>query len=167
MFLSKDNGGGYLTRDLRSGDAKAILGQYFEIYSKFNMNVSNDDDVNSATKFIKFDGSCVEPKLYDNGDKYKKENFDGNMTFKIWYITKQDGTNWIDQHEMNQAKIEEMLYYEKIEDIPNGYICVGEYIESISGNITASSGGNNTVRIRLRVKDSAEYMLCVVAKKTY
>ena len=49
-----------------------------------------------------------------------------------------------------------MLYFENIEDIPNGYICVGEYLESISGNITGSSGGNNITSIRLKVKESAE-----------
>ena len=157
MMLMKGNSpGNYLGQTYTTGDGKAIIGQYFEVYDKFSIGLGNDENLKSATKFIKFDGDCAEPVLYSDGRKYKKGTFDGDMTFNVWYITKRDGTNWSSQEEMNEARIEDMLYYENIQDIPDGYICIGEYFESIDGEITTATGDNNIVTIRLKVKDTAE-----------
>ena len=156
MYFSSDGATGSLGTSAETGDSRATLGQYIEFWNKFGMKITSDDIVNSATKFIKFDGDCVEPVLFTNGEKYLKRAFDGDMTFNVWYITKKDGTNWTSPSEMNEAKIEDMLYFSEIEDIPEGYICIGEYLESITGNITPSSGNNNVIRLRLKVKDDAK-----------
>lgn len=156
MFLPKD-GGGYLGTSYETGDGKATRGQCFEFWNKFYMGITNDYDIYSAIKFIKFDGDCIEPLLYSDGSKYKLKTFDGKMRFNVWYITKKDGTNWSSQTEMNNANIEDMLYFENIEDIPEGYICVGEYFESNNnGNLARSTGNNNTITIRLKIKETAE-----------
>lgn len=139
-----------------SGDATANIGQEFMLCAKFRMSLSNEYDVYSASKFIKFDGAAFEPVLFSNNSKYKKVNFDGNMEFKVWYVTKKDGTNWTSQEEMNNSNIEDMNLYENIEDIPNGNICIGEFIESTGGNLAVSSGSNNAIAINLKVKDTAQ-----------
>lgn len=147
--------GGYLSTTAGAGDAKVVIGQDIQLFSKFGMSVSNDYNIYSATKFIKFDGDVVEPKLYSNGVKYKTSSYAGTMNFNVWYVTKNDGTNWVDANEMNNANIEDMLIFENIEDIPVGYICVGEYFESIEGYIAVSTGDNNCVSIALKIKDTA------------
>lgn len=157
LSIVKDKtNGNYLSKSGEAGDAKVVLGQYFELNSKFAISSTSEDNLKSATKFIKFDGNCVQPVLYSNGDKYNKKYFDGNMTFNVWYLTKRDGTNWSSQEEMNQAKIQDMLYYRSIEEIPENSICIGEFIESIDGDITTSTGTNNVISIRLKVKDTAQ-----------
>ena len=55
------------------------------------------------------------------------------MKFNQYFVTKQDGTNWISQDEMNKADIEDLSIYNTLEDIPDGYICVGVYYESKEG----------------------------------
>ena len=156
VYLANDGATERLGKSFESGDSRAVLGQYIEVWNKFSMNLSAEENANSATKFIKFDGDCVEPALFSNEEKYIKKFFDGDMAFNVWYITKPDGTNWISQSEMNNANIEDMLYFSNIEDIPEGYVCVGEYFESISGSITPSSGDNNVIIIRLKVKENAK-----------
>lgn len=156
MYLTKAEGNRpFLSQFATTGDSRAVIGQKIEINSKFNMNLNSDDNINSATKFIKFDGDCVEPLMYDDGKKYHKNSFLGDMTFNVWYITKKDGKNWTSQQEMNEAKIEDMLYYSSIEEIPENYICIGEYLESVNGKITPATGDNNVVSLRLKVKETA------------
>lgn len=119
------------------------------------MNMTNDDNVYTANKFIKFDAEAVEPIIYSNGNRYKTAGFDGTMKFRVWYVTKKDGTNWTSQTDMNNGNIEDMDIYDNIEDIPDGKLCIGVYLESISGYLAVSSGGNNIVKIPLKVKETA------------
>ena len=92
-----------------------ILGMEFT----FSMNSSNDTDVCSANKFIKFDGDAFEPIYFDDGSKYKLAAMNGNTEIRLWYVTKSDGSNWISQEDMNNGNIEDMEIYETIEEIPN------------------------------------------------
>ena len=138
-----------------SGDGYAALGQNINILMKFGIGVTNDFDIYSATKFLKFDGSAFEPILCYNGTEYIKTSFSGDMEFNVWYVTKPDGTNWIDKDEMINANIEDMLVYDNIEDIPEGFICIGEYIESTTGVLNRKTGDNNAVNISLKVKNEA------------
>lgn len=80
----------------------------------------------------------------------------GKPEFKVWYVTKKDGTNWTSQEEMNNMNIEEMNIYENIEDIPEDKICVGAYFENISGYLARRSGGNNHLQFLLKIKETAE-----------
>lgn len=155
-MLVNDDATAYLGTSFNTGDGKAVIGEYIQYLSKFAISVASNYDIQSAIKFMKFDGEAVEPALYSDGDKYKINSFGGNPVFNVWYITKPDGTNWTSQEEMNNGKIEDMLYFENIEDIPEGYICIGEYLELVDGKIPVETGENNTVVIRLKVKDTAK-----------
>lgn len=111
-----------------SGDSQVAIGQTFEMRARSKLASTNSFDINSMCKFIKFDGSAVEPIKYQDGSVYKKYYFNGSMEFKVWYVTKKDGTNWIDQKEMNNANIESMNIYENIEDIPSADTCIGMFL---------------------------------------
>lgn len=137
-------------------DAAAYLGQSIELYTKFTSNPNNESSAYTANKLIKFDGEAVEPVLFSDGVEYKKSAFYGDMEFNVWYLTKKDGTNWVDQDEMNTTNIEALEIYDKIEEIPDGKICIGEYIESTEGELSTVSAYNNVVRTRFNIKDSAK-----------
>lgn len=141
------------------GDATSNIGTTFKLDAKFILNLKNDYDIYSASKFIKFDGDAFEPQLLSNNEKYMTladGGFKGNMKFNVWYVTKKDGTNWTSETDMNNGNIEDMNLYENISDIPEGYICIGEFFESTGGNLAVASGDNNSVFINLKIKDSAK-----------
>ena len=155
-MLLQDTLGNYISSDCYKGDGKAVIGQTIKVGSKFNLGLTNDYDCYSATKFVKFDANAFEPILYPDSSKYGTQYFDGNMTFDVWYVTKKDGLNWIDQSDMNNGNIEDMLLFENIDDIPENYLCIGIYFESNNnGNLAVSTGDNNVVTFLLRIKDSA------------
>ncbi len=137
------------------GDCTATLGETCTINTKFCMELTNDYDIYTANRFIKFDGEGFEPAYYSDGSKYRIENMKGNPTFRLWYATKKDGTNWENQQEMNNGNIEDMDIYDNIEDIPKDKICIGAYVETISGYISRFTGDNNCLSIKLKIKDSA------------
>ena len=138
------------------GDSKVNIGDILGMEFTFSMNSSNDTDVCSANKFIKFDGDAFEPIYFDDGSKYKLAAMNGNTEIRLWYVTKSDGSNWISQEEMNNGNIEDMEIYETIEEIPKEKTCIGIYVETISGYIAKSSGNNNTLQILLKIKETAE-----------
>ena len=137
------------------GDCTATLGETCTINTKFCMELTNDYDIYTANRFIKFDGEGFEPAYYSDGSKYRIEYMKGNPTFRLWYATKKDGTNWENQQEMNNGNIEDMDIYDNIEDIPKDKICIGAYVETISGYISRFTGDNNCLSIKLKIKDSA------------
>ena len=139
-----------------AGDGFVSLGQNFTLLMKFGVGVTNDFDIYSATKFLKFDGSAFEPILTSRKTEYYKASFAGDMEFNVWYVTKPDGTNWSDKDEMINANVEDMLVFDTIEEIPEGYVCVGEYIESTTGVLTRTTGDNNNVYVSLKVKEDAK-----------
>lgn len=156
LLVSEQEKNQPLGSSFSSGDSQVAIGQTFEMRARSKLASTNSFDINSMCKFIKFDGSAVEPIKYQDGSVYKKHYFNGSMEFKVWYVTKKDGTNWIDQKEMNNANIENMNIYENIEDIPNGDTCVGMFFESIGGNLAVSSGTSNAIGIRFKVKETAK-----------
>ena len=144
-----------------TGDGKASVGQKIRVNTKFVVGQTNDFDIYTANKFVKFDGEGFEPLYFSNNDQYRTSSMNGNAKFKVWYVTKKDGTNWTSRTEMTNANIEDMDIYESIEDIPNEKICVGIYFETISGYISRLSGDNNILMFLLKIKDTA------IVGKTY
>lgn len=144
-----------LSTNTEKGDAFAYVGQNIFLNTKFVLGSSNEQDVYTANNLIKFDAEAVEPTLTNDGLKYVTRAFDGTMEFKVVYLCKKDGTNWLNQEEMNNTNIEDLDIYENISDIPEGKLCVGAYFESISGNLAVSSGGNNVVVLPLKIKNTA------------
>ena len=141
---------------LGKGDGRATINSKVRFSFRFLIDITNDYDVYTANRFIKFDGEAFEPVYADDGSKYTTSNMDGKAKFRVWYVTKKDGTNWKNQTEMNNANIEDMDIYDNIEDIPENKICVGEYFETIDGYIAVSSGDNNQIHIWLKVKETAK-----------
>ncbi len=138
--------------DYGTGDGKAVRGKELSVNLRFNIGNSNDNDLHAASKFVKFDGECYEPRL--NNGKYFTVASNLYMNFKVWFVTKKDGTNWTSQEEMNNGNIEDMDIYENIEDIPKDKICVGMYFESTTGYIARLNGAQSII-IYLRIKDTA------------
>ena len=140
------------------GDGRIIKGDLMRIYCKFIMSLSNDENVYTANKFLKFDGEAFQPTYFSNNQKYNISSMDmrGNPQFRIWYTTKKDGSNWISQSEMNNGNIEDMDIYDNIEDIPENKLCTGIYIELIDGYISRITGDNNVIDFQLQIKDTAK-----------
>ena len=137
-----------------TGDGKVNIGDTIAMDFAFLVKSINDSDIYSANKFIKFDGQTFEPIYYEDGDKYKTSGMYGNAEFKLWYVTKKDGTNWVSQDEMNNTNIEDMDIYDNIEDIPDDKLCVGIYAETISGYISRAS--NNNLNLLFKIRESSE-----------
>ena len=138
-----------------TGDGIVNIGDIITVQTRFTIAQTNDYDINTANRLVKFDGEAFEPIYYEDGNKYKTVGR-GNPEFKVWYITKEDGSNWISEQEMNNANIEDMKIYENIEDIPKGNLCVGIYFETISGYISRVDANNNAVKFLLKIKDTAK-----------
>lgn len=154
IFDGKTNGQRIETKT-GSGDGKADIGDTIRVDGRFLNNLTNDYDIYTANRFLKFDGEAFEPIYFEDGSKYMTFDMNGKAQFKLWYVTKKDGTNWKSQTEMNNANIEDMDIYENIADIPNNKICIGIYFETISGYLSRISGDNNRVGVLLKIKNTA------------
>ena len=117
-----------------TGDGKAARGQTLFLVSAIEQGDTNDEDSYPRTinNLYKFDAHCFEPVVLSNGKKFFSSNT-GKMTYKMWYVTKKDGTNWTSQTEMNDTDIDGVDFYENLEDIPSNKLCVGVYYESQGG----------------------------------
>ena len=153
-IFDKNSVFGSVESNYGTGDGKINIGDTISVEPKFQVGATNDYDIYTANKFMKIDGNAFEPIYYDDGSKYKTSSMNGNAQFKVWYVTKKDGTNWTSQEEMNNGNIEDMDIYETIEEIPEDKICVGIYFETISGYIARSS--NNVLQFLLKIKETAE-----------
>ena len=156
IYFFYDTTNTYLHSSYNSGDGYAANGQYFRLKSGVGIGSNNDPDdyIYSVDRLIKFDGDCFEPVKYDDGSEFKLEAMN-NMKFHIWYATKEDGTNWSSQAEMNNGKVQDLVYYENYEDIPEGHKCIGVYFESYEGYLTPLQD-NGLFVVRMIVKDTAE-----------
>ena len=137
------------------GDGKINTEDIIGVRTRNHIGTTGDEDIYTVNKFVKFDGEAYEPVYYDNGNKYKTNLMNGKAEFKVWYVTKKDGTNWTSQEEMNNSNIEDMDIYENIEDVPEDKICIGIYFETISGYLARSSGSNNYLDFKLKIKGTA------------
>ena len=137
-----------------SGNGKATIGQSFRINSRFIIKENNDEDLYTGNKFIKFDGEGLEPMYFKDGSKYEL-GANKELEFRIWYVTKKDGTNWSSQLEINNANIEDMDIYDNIEDIPKDKICIGIYVETLNGCLSRHYNYSNEIYIPVKVKKTA------------
>ena len=153
IFILDEAGNTTVESSFGAGDGRINVGNTIEIESRFVVSSTNDYIINTANRFVKFDGDAYEPVYFDNGSKYTTANMVDNAQFKVWYVTKNDGSNWTSQEEMNNGNIEDMDIFESIEDIPEDKICVGMYFETISGSLDR---GNNSLYFLLKIKETAE-----------
>lgn len=134
-----------------------VLEKYNSYYlgSSFILGIDNFNNVKSASKLIKFDGDYFE--IDTSSDKFIKNKFDGTMEFEMYYVTKKNGINWIDQTEMNETTIDELNIYYNYSDIPKDYICVGVYFESTEGELFPGSDGEEWLAVPVSIKKDSEY----------
>ena len=85
-----------------------------------------------------------------------------NMQWKMWYVTKKDGTCWQSEEEKNSTNVEDMLVYENKEDIPEGNKTVGAYFESQYGG--QLEGERSSIYIRFKIQIT---IICQRIKITY
>ena len=140
-----------------AGKARASKCQNIIARLSISQNTDNDigTEIKSINKLVKFDGDGFEPILYDNGDKASFTT--ETMTWRTWYVTKKDGTNWLDEAERNNSNIEDLNMYENLEDIPEEYKCVGMYFESQGGILNIPQRiETQYICIRMKIKDTAE-----------
>ena len=152
--LSSMNGNG---ENLYNGKGRKSKGQNFQLKIYIYQEANNDigTEIKSVNKLLKFDGEGIEPILYDDGENAKF--YTDELTWKIWYVTKKDGTNWIDETERNNANIEDLNMYENLENIPEGYICVGMYFETQDGVMNKPVvWGQHYITVRMKIKNTAE-----------
>ena len=154
IFFNNEKGE-LISSGYQAGDSKVTLGEKIIIRTKFSNSLSNDYDINTANRFIKFDGELLSPTYYLDGSKYKIYDMKGEAKFRLWYVTKKDGTNWKNQQDMNNGNIEDMDIYDTIEEIPKEKICIGIYVETISGYISRFTGTHNTLDLPVKVKETA------------
>ena len=131
---NQNTSNGQLHSRWNTGDGKAARGQTLFLVSAIEQGDTNDEDSYPRTvnNLYKFDADCFEPVVLSNGKKFFSSNT-GKMTYKMWYVTKKDGTNWTSQTEMNTTDIDGVDFYENLEDIPSNKLCVGVYYESQGG----------------------------------
>ena len=137
------------------GDATGYRGQN-DIYI---MNIIESDMNNDITDWIrgvdiltKFDDKVVEVRLNDDGSEYSISIENGeDMTFNILYAGKTDKTGWTSDEEMNSATIEDLVYFDTLEELKSaGYVCVATLAESTGGEVRAGFDLNVSIPIEIK-----------------
>ena len=155
VYIYKRNGSSnssVLHTQWNYGDGRAVKGQELFLRAQMEQSTNNDEDKfpRSINCLYKFDGDCYQPVVLSNGNKFTTDA--KSMTFKMWYVTKKDGTNWNSQQEMNKATVEDCNLYENLNDIPDDKLCVGVYYESQSGIFNLR---NIYMQVPVVIKDTA------------
>ena len=132
----------------RDGQTVLTPGEKFvaRVTTTLDTNMDSDYYVYSLDKIFLFDADAFEiTGRINRGNK--------DMSFKIWAITKKDGTNWNSQEEMNTTtNITDFDFYDEVEDIPEGKTCIGIYIESDGGFWKPTY---NVIEVEMKIKDDA------------
>lgn len=117
----------YAARDGNWGNGKDALvrGHACAIMNGL-MNVENGDMNNrvyAANVLTKFDAEAIElTGKYSLGSGVKKAGFKA----AVLYAAKKDGTNWANDKEMVNARMEELCYFGSLTELKNaGYRCIG------------------------------------------
>lgn len=147
----------FLSSPYGAGNSFASVGSKVIAWASTIAGNSNDDEnsLYTVNKLIKFDAECYEP--VETGGTYyttsQAENVGQNFWYKMWFVTKKDGTNWKDEKERNNARVEDLILYENYQDIPSNYLCVGEYFETQGGYLVT---GYQILDIKLKIRDTAK-----------
>lgn len=111
-------------------------------------NKERGDTINrmmAGKTLMKFDPEAVNLTGEIRDRAASNENA-GYETY-VYFATKADGTAWESDQEMLDARIEDMRYYESLDEIPEGHVCVGALMEVYPINndpniITEYDGGS-------------------------
>lgn len=118
------------TDNTRDGSDYATIGSEIRLLGGFTYH-SNGEDKNQlywGTNLTKFYGCAIEP--VDEGDNYLTPVYSGGVgnlgiQVKAYYATKKNGEDWADDNDMRGTYEDDLVFYKKMSDIPDGHVCVG------------------------------------------
>ncbi len=135
----------------------ATLGQKIGLLGgvAYNDNGEPDNLLMGFDSLVKFDGSAIEviPNYYTNHNSALKK--DPNVTTKLVFATKIDGSNWENESEQMSASFSDLQYYETLSDIPSGYNCIAVLIECRGPINTSKYFARPVVCFDAKVKEDA------------
>lgn len=99
----------------------------FKIHSKYYLDKVPDEEykIRGFIQLTKFDSKFFYPKGIDTRNSSK---FD-----KVYWATKEDGTDWINDEEMNKASYKDLVYYDNLEEAKKHGKVAG-YITQVKNN---------------------------------
>ena len=150
-YIMKRDTNTYIHSTYYNGDGVASIGDIVAYRMDSAFGKTNEDDVLSIDKLAKFDAEAFEPTQLNGKWFYQ----DSHFTYKNYFATKPDGTNWTSQTEMNNAEVEDLVLYDNYEDIPEGHLCVATFFESQSGCVDLPGDIYTYVNQYLKIKESA------------
>nr|WP_300815734.1 SpaA isopeptide-forming pilin-related protein [uncultured Acetatifactor sp.] len=128
--------------DIYDGNDYATVGDELYLVGGFSYDSSKEEgnQLYLGTNLIRFYGSAIEltgegaSNLLDgaslnghSGESMKKwwEEDPTKENIRIYYATKEDGTDWTGEWEMQHTYEDGLVFYSSLKDIPEGKICVG------------------------------------------
>lgn len=154
--------GSYSSRDVwsstttyGSGDASTFVGSNVTSRYRGSVHYAGDIPLTSYNYLQKFDDTVYEPTgTWSVNPKGNPMNIPGKATW-LW-AAKPDKSGWKNDQEMNDAKEENLIYFDDLETLRNaGYTCVGYLLEVRDGKYY-SVDGTASQSFGLKVKDDAE-----------
>ena len=92
-------------------------------------SADGDARIAAADELLKFDDEFFEP----NGDvAFYRPNMNTASevgSVKIYFAAKPDGTGWEDDNEMRLTTPDNLVFYESLDSMPDGAVCVGALCE--------------------------------------
>lgn len=90
----------------------------------FSYNTRNEEDniLYWGTNLTKFYASAIE---LTGGEVWRELVNGAQATLTVLYATKQDGTDWTSDWELQHTYENALVFYDSIHDIPAGHKCVG------------------------------------------
>ncbi|WP_300822818.1 SpaA isopeptide-forming pilin-related protein [uncultured Acetatifactor sp.] len=129
----KSEGSG--VRDNRDGSDYAAVGADLYLMGGFSYNAKREEDnqLYLGTNLTKFYGSAIELDDTDwftdfSGGASLNGEWQGDgvkQNIRIRYATKPDGKDWANDKELLTTYEENLVFYESLDDIPDGHICLG------------------------------------------
>lgn len=143
------------------GDAVASIGSDIYLASNFDISSLNQDKIKSLNLLQKFDDEALEPVegLDSTSAYYYIRDNTANLAqigdLKVLYAGKTNKTGWDSDDEMNDAKEEDLVYFDSIASLKNaGYVCVAILYEE--RNAIIYPGRAVSYAVKVKVKDTAQ-----------
>ncbi len=121
-------------QDNCDGRDYAAVGADLQIMAGLSYNANNEieNQLYWGTNLCKFYGSAIEltgewEPAMDGGASLdeKSEADEVKENIHIYYAAKPDGTEWKDDYELQHTYEDDLIFYDSLEKIPDGHICVG------------------------------------------
>ncbi|MDO4548975.1 MAG: SH3 domain-containing protein, partial [Clostridia bacterium] len=124
---------------------------------------SDGGEIVAAKLLGKFDATAVTPTgnvTYRDTSTSTFEGAAAGFEYKVLYATKPNGENWTDDDEMKSAKMTDLVYYESMDKIPSGHVCVAVLVEALpeDGDTSKINGSRQLpgANIEMKVKEDVE-----------